>query len=62
MTHGGVPLGGGWEAAPVRLGNTVRRATGPWTPGVHALLRHLEAVGFDEHPACSAWMRTVVRY
>jgi len=34
----------------VRLGNTVRRATGPWTPGVHALLRHLETVGFDEAP------------
>jgi len=33
-----------------RVGDTLRRATGPWTPAVHALLRHLEAVGFDEAP------------
>ncbi len=29
---------------------TVRRAAGPWTPGVHALLEHLHAVGFTEAP------------
>ena len=34
----------------VRVGNTVRRATGPWTPAVHALLRHLEQAGFDGAP------------
>jgi hypothetical protein len=34
----------------VRVGATVRRATGPWTPAVHALLRHLEAAGFDAAP------------
>lgn len=34
----------------VRIGNTVRRNTGPWTPAVHALLHHLEAVGFDGAP------------
>src|SRR5919197_5423508 len=34
----------------VRVGNTVRRVTGPWSPAVHALLRHLEAVGFDGAP------------
>jgi aminoglycoside phosphotransferase (APT) family kinase protein len=33
-----------------RVGETVRRTTGPWTPAVHALLRHLEAVGFDGAP------------
>ena len=33
-----------------RVGNTIRRATGPWTPTVHALLRHLEAVGFEAAP------------
>lgn len=33
-----------------RVGETIRRATGPWTPAVHALLRHLEAVGFDGAP------------
>jgi len=33
-----------------RVGDTMRRETGPWTPAVHALLRHLEAVGFDAAP------------
>jgi hypothetical protein len=33
-----------------RVGDTIRRGTGPWTPAVHALLRHLEAVGFDAAP------------
>ncbi len=28
----------------------MRRATGPWTPAVHALLRHLEAVGYPAAP------------
>ncbi len=28
----------------------MRRGTGPWTPAVHALLRHLERVGFDGAP------------
>ncbi|GAA4301232.1 aminoglycoside phosphotransferase family protein [Actinomadura luteofluorescens] len=30
----------------VRVGDTVRRPTHPWTPAVHALLGHLEQVGF----------------
>jgi Phosphotransferase enzyme family len=34
----------------VRVGDTVRRAAGPWTPAVHALLRHLEVRGFDGAP------------
>ena len=29
---------------------TVRRPAGPWTPAVHALLRHFEAVGFAGAP------------
>ena len=33
-----------------KVGDTVRRGTGPWTPAVHALLRHLERVGFDGAP------------
>jgi Phosphotransferase enzyme family len=33
-----------------KVGDTVRRSTGPWTPAVHALLRHLERVGFDGAP------------
>ena len=28
----------------------MRRSTGPWTPAVHALLRHLEHAGFDGAP------------
>ena len=44
-------VGGAW-----RVGETVRRATGPWTPAVHALLAHLEprlahvptVLGFDD--------------
>ncbi|MFL6139209.1 MAG: hypothetical protein ACJ74O_15600 [Frankiaceae bacterium] len=43
--------GGAW-----RVGDTVHRVTGPWTPAVHALLRHLadrvphvpRVLGFDE--------------
>lgn len=34
----------------VRVGDTVRRPVQPWTPEVHGLLRHLEAVGFDAAP------------
>ncbi|WIX88759.1 aminoglycoside phosphotransferase family protein [Amycolatopsis sp. DG1A-15b] len=34
----------------VRIGDTVRRPTFPWSPAVHALLRHLEAVGFRWAP------------
>jgi Predicted choline kinase involved in LPS biosynthesis len=44
-------LGGlGNEGRVVRVGNTVRRPIGPWTPAVHALLRHLESVGFEGAP------------
>ncbi|MGI5171236.1 aminoglycoside phosphotransferase family protein [Spirillospora sp. CA-253888] len=34
----------------VRVGGTVRRPVQPWTPAVHALLLHLEAVGFPYAP------------
>jgi len=34
----------------VRVGDTVRRPTGPWTPSVHAFLRHLELEGFEAAP------------
>lgn len=44
-------VGGAW-----RVGHTVRRATGPWTPAVHSLLEHLaprlahipQVFGFDD--------------
>ena len=41
-----VPLGGNLNDA-VRVGDTVRRRAGPWTPAVHSLLRFLEREGFD---------------
>ncbi|MFF7261676.1 aminoglycoside phosphotransferase family protein [Streptomyces sp. NPDC008159] len=34
----------------VRIGDTVRRPVQPWTPTVHALLRHLEKTGFPYAP------------
>lgn len=42
--------GGNVSAAVVRVGDTVRRPAGPWTPAVHALLTHLHAVGFRAAP------------
>lgn len=42
--------GGNTHAEIIRVGDTVRRPTGPWTPGVHALLRHLEARGYSGAP------------
>jgi hypothetical protein len=45
------PLTGGNVNGPVvRIGATVRRTAGPWTPAVHALLEHLRAVGFRGAP------------
>jgi Phosphotransferase enzyme family len=43
------PLPGAFSTL-TKVGNTVRRSTGPWTPAVHALLRHLERVGFEGAP------------
>lgn len=44
-------LGGGrLTAGVVRVGNTVRRPTGPHTSFVHRLLSHLEAAGFEGAP------------
>jgi hypothetical protein len=37
-------------ANPIRVGNTVRRDAGAWTPAVHALLRHLRDRGFEGAP------------
>ena len=42
--------GGRITQGVVRIGTTVRRPTGPHTPFVHSLLRHLEEVGFDGAP------------
>ncbi len=43
-------LGGGRSTTVSRVGDTVRRATGRWTPTVHAYLRHLRAAGFTGAP------------
>ncbi len=51
-----VRLPGGNLGGAVRVGQTVRRPAGPWTPAVHALLRHLagrlrgipQVLGYDE--------------
>ncbi|HEU0041536.1 MAG TPA: aminoglycoside phosphotransferase family protein [Jiangellaceae bacterium] len=45
-----VPLTGGNVGGAVRVGRTVRRAAGPWTPAVHALLKHLQAAGLQGVP------------
>ncbi len=41
--------GRGGETA-VRIGDTVRRTTGPWMETVHAFLEHLREHGFDRVP------------
>lgn len=43
-------LGGEVTEGVVRVGDTVRRPVRPFTPAVHALLRHLEAAGFAGAP------------
>jgi hypothetical protein len=50
VAHPEIPLLGGSTSTVVRVGDTVRRNAGPWTPAVHSLLRHLEAVGFTGSP------------
>lgn len=44
------PLTGGNMDPVVRVGDTVRRVSGDWTPAVHELLGALEAAGIDETP------------
>ena len=45
-----VLLEGGGRTVVHRHGDVVIRDTGPWTPAVHMLLRHLEDVGFAAAP------------
>lgn len=40
-------LPGGNVGGAVRVGDTVRRPAGPWTPAVHDLLDHLNRAGLD---------------
>ncbi len=46
----GEPLPGGNVGGSVRIGSTVRRPTGSWTPAVHALLAHVRRRGLDAVP------------
>ena len=43
-------LPGGNTGGATRVGDTVRRNAGPWTPAVHSLLHHLHAKGFGGAP------------
>ena len=43
-------LAGGNTSVVVRVGDTVRRPAGPWTPAVHQLLSTLRAAGVLEAP------------
>jgi hypothetical protein len=43
-------LAGGNTVGAVRIGDTVHKQASPWTPTVHALLRHLEAAGVGGVP------------
>src|SRR5688500_11708924 len=46
-----VPLSGGrLTSGVVRVADTVRRPTGPHSPFVHRLMRHLAWVGFEAAP------------
>lgn len=51
MKDSETPLrGGNMSGGVVRVGDTVRRPAGPWTPAVHALLAHLHSAGFPGAP------------
>lgn len=50
VTDREVLLLGGTLNSVARLGDTVRRPAGPWTPTVHALLRHVRDRAFDLAP------------
>lgn len=43
-------LEGGSQTLVRRVGDTVRRASSPWSPAVITLLRHLEQVGYEASP------------
>ena len=49
-----IPLPGGNVGGAVRVGDTVRRPTGPWTPAVHELLEFLADAGLPRSRACWA--------
>lgn len=48
-------LTGGNTSVVHRVGDTVRRSAGHWTPAVHALLTRLRAAGFTDVPIPLGW-------
>jgi hypothetical protein len=44
------PLPGGGRSDVRKRDNTIIRPVAPWTTSIHALLRHLETVGFEASP------------
>src|SRR5438128_2712965 len=46
----GLLVGGNMAGEVQRIGATVRRQAGPWTPAVHALLLHLQRAEFSGAP------------
>ena len=55
-------LDGGNQGGAVRVGDTVRRVAGPWTPAVHALLAHLASRTSQAARARWAWTSGAGRY
>ena len=51
---GEIALTGGNTGTVVRVGDTVRRETGPWTPAVHRLLQVYASAGIEAPPGCGA--------
>ncbi len=55
-----------WMAAnpggSIRLGDTVRRNAGPWTPAVHSLLGHLHDTGIYRALTAFAWVPLHTRH
>jgi hypothetical protein len=66
VTEGEVPLlGGNTTDGLVRVGDTVRRPSGPWSASVHDFLSHLNDVGYEGAPRSlgfDAQGRHVVEY
>ena len=50
-----VPLLGGRVGGAVRVGDTVRRPSGPWTPAVHELMAHVRSAGVSAVPRPIGW-------
>lgn len=51
-------LSGGNVTTVVRIGDTVRRATGPWSPAIHAFPRLAEQRVPDQIRRDQAWVIT----